>query len=435
VENSRSGRKRKRTSVSESSKSSPIAAQAWTRQPPKPPRQKKKKLIAGRELRDRGARKGYAEPSSSDEDFEDQESDEDAVEEEEVEEVEDNDEFEVEEAVDGDVVRVEKPPMSRRITLKIKSGLWQQMSQEAEPQGSNGTKDHGDDEGLDAVADDEPDTDLQAEVQDLQEDAQIVMVVDDDDDEGPRRPTRRVTRQSLESNKKETESTHPSHGRKGVARQSRSNANGDKATSPQEGRRSSMRSRLRKQMHRSSREDKKKKRHVSESEFEDEGADDPADDDLSIASDGNGIVDDDSEEGYSSAPRRHSRKPPPPRAKSRRSRNVSNADSGEDGDLIEELRDIGAELPPRQRQLRPTERMNYFIPPPPDKDDVFLTGPSTSKKRTGTGRGFGGFGGFGGDFSNMGLGDRFRGINGLGTAGGADDSSDSVVVDQVMANI
>jgi hypothetical protein len=27
----------------------------------------------------------------------------------------------------------------------------------------------------------------------------------------------------------------------------------------------------------------------------------------------------------------------------------------------------------------------------------------------------------------MGLGDRFRGITGLGTAGGADDSSDSVI--------
>jgi hypothetical protein len=100
---------------------------------------------------------------------------------------------------------------------------------------------------------------------------------------------------------------------------------------------------------------------------------------------------------------------------------------GEEEDLIEELREIGAEIPQRQRQLRPTERMNYFIPPPPDKDDIFLPASTAGKKRPGSGRGFGGFGGFGGDFSNMGLGDRFRGITGLGTAGGADDSSDSVI--------
>lgn len=71
--------------------------------------------------------------------------------------------------------------------------------------------------------------------------------------------------------------------------------------------------------------------------------------------------------------------------------------------------------------------MNYFIPPPPDKDDILLPASASGKKRPGSGRGFGGFGGFGGDFSNMGLGDRFRGITGLGTAGGADDSSDSVI--------
>jgi hypothetical protein len=91
--------------------------------------------------------------------------------------------------------------------------------------------------------------------------------------------------------------------------------------------------------------------------------------------------------------------------------------------LEDELREIGAEIPAHKRQLRPTERMNYFIPPPPDKDDVLLP-PSSQRKRPGAGRGFG-FGGFGGDFSSMG-GDRFRGITGLGTAGGADNSSDSV---------
>jgi len=71
--------------------------------------------------------------------------------------------------------------------------------------------------------------------------------------------------------------------------------------------------------------------------------------------------------------------------------------------------------------------MNYFIPPPPDKDDIFFGPPTTGKKRSGgTGKGFGGFGGFGGDFRGMGLSERFRGITGLGTAGGAEDSSDSV---------
>ena len=396
-------------------------------------------------MRDRGARKGYAEPSSSDDEFDDRDSDDDDNDDNDDnddEEEEDKDEHQVEEILDdNDEVVVQTRPLTRTITLKIKTGMWQQMSQGSEPAGSNGGKHNGDSEDQDAVADDvedkdavaddEPDADLEAEVQDLQEEVKIVFDDDDDDDddEGPRRPTRRVTRQSLESNKKESESSRPNHGRKGIARQRRSSdkANGDKASSP-EGRRSSMRSRLRKQMHRSSREDKKKKHQVSESEFEDEGVDDPADDDISMASDRHGIIDDgDSEEDYSSAPRRHVRKPPPrSRAKSRRSRNVSDDGSGEDEDLIEELRDIGAELPPRQRQLRPTERMNYFIPPPPDKDDVFLAGPTSNKKRSGTGRGFGGFGGFGGDFSNMGLGDRFRGITGLGTAGGADDSSDSV---------
>ena len=83
-------------------------------------------------------------------------------------------------------------------------------------------------------------------------------------------------------------------------------------------------------------------------------------------------------------------------------------------------------MPQRQRQLRPTEPKNYFIPPPPDKDDIFLPAPMSGKKRQGPGRGFGSFGGFGGDFSGMGLGNRFKGITGLGTAGGAEDSSDSV---------
>ena len=56
--------------MSDSSKSSPGVA-AWTRKPPKPASKKKKKLIAGRELRDRGARKAYVEATTSDEDFED----------------------------------------------------------------------------------------------------------------------------------------------------------------------------------------------------------------------------------------------------------------------------------------------------------------------------------------------------------------------------
>jgi hypothetical protein len=188
-----------------------------------------------------------------------------------------------------------------------------------------------------------------------------------------------------------------------------------------------MKDRLRKELRRPSRGEKpkKKKTKSSESEFEDEG--DEPDDDVSVVSD-KGI---ESEEDYSSGPsRRHSRKPPPhPRGRPKRSRNVSDdaiSDDAIDDELEAELREIGAEIPQRKRQLRPTERMNYFIPPPPGKDDIFLPPPSAGKKRPGPGRGYGGFGGFGGDFSNMGLGDRFRGIAGLGTAGGAEDSSDSV---------
>jgi hypothetical protein len=409
-----------------------MAVSSWTRQPPKPATKKKKKLIAGRELRDRGRRKEYAEPSTSDDEF--LEDDE----EEEGEEKEEEGAESVNEVGEDDLA-YEEQPKSMRIILKIKPGVLEQIRQQSEPAVSNGTEHNEEDHDQDAAMDQDGAADLEAEVQDLQENAKMDQDDDDDDDEegGPRRPTRRVTRQSSLS-KPENTTSRSAHGRKGVGRQDglSSKSNGTHSKSPEEGRRPSMRSRLRQEMRRPSRADEKKKKkpQVSESEFEDEGDDDPADDDISLASKEEGIVDnDDSEEEYSSAPpRKRSRKPPPARGKSRRSRNVSDDDDvdslGDDDDLIEDLREIGAEIPQRQRQLRPTERMNYYVPPPPDKDDILLPASTSAKRRPGSGRGFGGFGGFGGDFSNMGLGDRFRGITGLGTAGGADDSSDSVLL-------
>ena len=422
--------------MSESSKSSPVASASWTRRPPKPATKKKKKLIAGRELRDRSGRKVYAEVSSDeDEDFllEDEEEAENDVkgEEEEEEEEEEYAEDEVaadeiaEENEEGEV----QQPKTRRITLKFKSAVLQGLSQGSQPPEPNGAKHTGEDDenDLDAPADVE---DLEAEVEDLKATVDLVhdIVDDDEDDEGgPRKLTRRVTRQTSLS---KPESSRPVHGRKGVARQNRSsenqNPNGTRS-SPNSSRRASMKNRLRKELRRPSRDEKpkKKKAKSSESEFEDEGEE--PDDDLSIESD-KGVQ---SEEDYSSGPsRRHARKPAAPsRGRPKRSRNVSDdAETSDDAvdELEEELREIGAEIPQRRRQLRPTERMNYFIPPPPGKDDISFPPPSASKKRPGTGRGYGGFGGFGGDFSNMGLGDRFRGIAGLGTAGGAEDSSDSV---------
>lgn len=402
--------------MSESSKSSPVAS-SWTRQPPKPITKKKKKLIAGRELRERGARKVYAESSTSDYEEEEEEADLGGGE----PDAEDHLALEQEEEEE------EEKPRTKKITLRISSSLLRQARETAGESTANGVAEEMDEEQKKIVVDAEVD-DLQAEVEDLKETVLIDEQEDDDDDEGPRRLTRRVTRQSSLSKPAEAPE-RPSHGRKGVARQTRSsektNGNG---VSPQDGnRRSSMRHRLREEARRRSRKDKKKRANVSESEFEDDD-DEAEDDDISAESEGNAAVENDSEESYSSAPRRKRTKKPPPSRGKRRSRHVSDEDSlEEDNDgLLEELREIGAEIPQRQRQLRPTERMNYFIPPPPDKDDIILPPPGSAKKRTGAGRGFGGFGGFGGDFSGMGLSDRFRGITGLGTAGGADDSSDSV---------
>ena len=393
-----------------SSKSSPPAS-AWTRAPPKPMKKKKKKLIAGRELRDRGVRKVYAESSSS-----------------EYEEEEEGEEDDVVEA-DGDghftpdEEEVEEPkPQTRRIILRISSQVLKEASQTVEETDTNGVVEEVEEE-KDALADQEVE-DLQAEVEELKQTVNNDDDEDDDDDEGgPRRLTRRVTRQSSMSKTTEVYERRPSHGRKGVARQDKSNGNGE--LPPDGDRRSSMRDRLRQEARRPSHSSKKKKKaKESESEFEED--EDAIDDDISMESEGNVVVDNDSEESYSSRPRRkHNKKPSP--QKKRRSRHVSDEDSlDEDNeDLLEELREIGAEIPQRQRQLRPTERMNYFIPPPPDKDDIFLPAATPTRKRNGAGKGLGGFGGFGGDFSGMGLGDRFRGITGLGTAGGADDSSDS----------
>jgi hypothetical protein len=376
-------------------------------------------LIAGRELRDRGARKEYAEPTS-DEDFDDDDDNDD----------DDEEPDAADHVTDHDDDEDHEPPqrLTRRITLRLKSTAFQTMSQGSQQPGSNGTKHNGDDEDEDAPADDDPPAAVESElVEQVVEVRELIKLDDDDDDDdegGPRLLTRRVTRQQSVS-QRDPVPERPSHGRKGVARQNRSSekTNGDRKSPPDRDRRSSIRSRLRKQMRRSSREQSKKKQ-PSDSEFEAD-EDDPADDDVSLGSGDRGIVDDGTEEDYSSAPRaKRSRKPPPPpRRRSRRSRNVSDESvSDRINDLEDELREIGAEIPHRPRQLRPTERMNYFIPPPPGKDDIFLP-PSSTRKRPGTGRGFGGFGG---DFSNMGIGDRFRGITGLGTAGGADDSSDSV---------
>jgi hypothetical protein len=412
--------------MSESSKSSPVATASWTRRPPKPATKKKKKLIAGRELRDRGGRKVYSElTSDEDEDF--------LLDDENEDEVEDEDLKEEEEYAEEEQVIVEEEqeeiehPKTRRITLKFKSAVLRDLSQGSQPPEPNGAKHTGEeDDDLDAPADVD---DLEAEVQDLKATINLVEEDDEDDEDdegGPRKLTRRVTRQSSLS---KPEPARPVHGRKGVARQNRSNENekpNGSRSSPDTSRHRTMKDRLRKELRRPSRGEKpkKKKAKSSESEFEDEG--DEPDDDVSVESD-KGV---ESEEDYSSGPsRRHSRKPPPSRGRPKRSRNVSDdaiSDDVIDDELEAELREIGAEIPQRRRQLRPTERMNYFIPPPPGKDDIFLPPPSAGKKRPGTGRGYGGFGGFGGDFSNMGLGDRFRGIAGLGTAGGAEDSSDSV---------
>ena len=344
-------------------------------------------------------------------------------------EVEEEVEVEVEEKAVGLVVGDEEEETyeeeqvvhrTRKITLKFNAEMLQQINKESETPDTNGAKHNGDDEDVPAEVED-----LEAEIQDLKEAAKLDGDDEDDEEDAPRRLTRRVTRQSSFSKQQDSTTTdRPVHGRKGVARQDRSSEkpNGDRAT-VSSNRRPSMHDRLRK-MRRTSRDDKKekKKAKVSESEFEDEGEEDP-DDDISIVS---GDKDVDSEGAYSSVSRqRHSRKLAPSRSKPKRSRNVSDEDSVDDIDDIEaELREIGAEIPQRQRQLRPTEPKNYFIPPPPDKDDVFLPAPMSGKKRSG--RSFGSFGGFGGDFSGMGLGNRFRGITGLGTAGGAEDSSDSV---------
>ena len=414
--------------MSESSKSSPLATTSWTRRPPKPAA-KKKKLVAGRELRDRSGRKVYVELSTDeDEDYlfdnEEDEKEEDIKEE--GEEYPDDDLAEEEEEEE---VKVQQPK-TRTITLKFKSEVLRELSQGSQPPEPNGAKHLGEDEDddLDPAADVE---DLEAEVQDLKATAGLVQAdeEDDDDEGGPRKLTRRVTRQASLSR---PEPTRPVHGRKGVARQNRSsenqNPNGTRS-SPDSSRRGTMKDRLRKELRRPSREEKpkKKKAKISESEFEDEG--DEPDDDVSISSEK--AVE--SEEDYSSGPsRRHSRKAAaaPSRGRPKRSRHVSDDDETSDDAIDEleaELREIGAEIPQRRRQLRPTERMNYFIPPPPGKDDIFLPPTEAGKKRPGTGRGYGGFGGFGGDFSNLGLGDRFRGMAGLGTAGGAEDSSDSVI--------
>jgi ATPase family AAA domain-containing protein 2 len=391
--------------LSGSSHSSPPAS-AWTRAPPKAVLKKKKKLVAGRELRDRGVRKIYAESSSSE--YEEEEEDE----EQDIEQAEEDNHFTPEEE--------DEKPRTRKIILRISTELLQRASQSLEVPETNGATEKVE-EDEQAVVEEEVE-DLQAEVEELKETVIINEEEDEDDEGGPRRLTRRVTRQLLVKSAEVPE--RPSHGRKGVARQDKVN----RRTSPDTGRRSSMRHRLRQEARRpsySEKEKKKKKRKESESEFEDEGEEAIEDDDISVESKGNTVVDDDTEEGYSSAPRRKRTQKPPAR-KTRRSRNASDEESLEEDndDLLEELREIGAEIPQRQRQLRPTERMNYFIPPPPDKDDIFLPPATPGRRRNGAGKG-GAFGGFGGDFSGMGLGDRFRGITGLGTAGGADDSSDS----------
>jgi hypothetical protein len=418
---SRSGRKRKRTvSVSSEAVSSPKAG--WTRKPPKAaPKKKKKKLVAGRELRDRKQRKTYAEESSgSDKDFQESEGDENDDEqqedqkdehvEEEQQPEEDEDEFDEEDAP--------LAPKTRKITLRLKSNVLQELSQSSMPPeehpGANGN-------GTPAA---ETTEDLEAEIADLKDEMVVEIMDEDEEDYQPRRLTRRSTRQSSLSTQKENVSDRPTHGRKGVGRQDGSSkkTNGDE----QSARRRRLENLSRKS--RKSYEEKKRKRHVSESEFEDDGDEEP-DDEVSAVS----ANDDEGSQGeYSSPARRPKKKSSQPRPKPNKKRSRRNSSEYDDesvadvNDLEEELREIGAEIPQRQRQLRPTERMNYFIPPPLDKDDSFFAGGSPTKKRGNSGRALGGFGGFGGDFSGMGLSDRFRGVAGLGTAGGADNSSDSV---------
>jgi len=416
-------RKRKRTG-SMTSHSSPPAG--WTRNPPKAAPKKKKKLIAGRELRDRKQRKTYAESSSSDEDFEEFLDNDD----------EDQKDKSVEEdpQVEGEFeeVAVEPAPRTRKIILRLKSDVLQEISQGSlapeEEAGPNGNGDV-------ATGVSETNEDLEAEIIDLKEEVsvEVVEVVDEDDEDyQPRRLTRRSTRQSSFSTLKETINERPTHGRKGVTRQ-----DGSSGKTNGEGSSSARRRRLEDLSRKSydAERKQKKKPHVSESEFEDDGEEEP-DDDLSAASENDdGRASE--EDGYSSParPARSSKKmSSQSRTSKSKKRSRRNSSDEEDESLVDdvddleaELREIGAEIPQRQRQLRPTERMNYFIPPPPDKDDLFFTaGPSPTKKRANAGRGFGGFSGFGGDFSGLGLADRFRGIAGLGTAGGADDSSDSV---------
>ena len=396
--------------------SSPHAG--WTRKPPKPaPKKKKKKLVAGRELRDRKQRKTYAESSASDEDFLELDDDDDEDEDEENQQDEQFQEDVREEDGEFDEEDAPPAPKTRKIVLRLKADLLQELSQESMPPeqapGPNGN------------ATPAPDIteDLEAEIADLKEEMIVEVLDEDEEDYQPRRLTRRSTRQSSLSTQKENVNDRPTHGRKGVARQDGTSekTNGDGL--------SARRRRLENLSRKSYEEKKKKKPHVSESEFEDDGEEEP-DDEVSAVSEND---DEGSHDEYSSPARRPKKKSSQSRPKTNKKRSRRNSseyddESIEDGvdDLEEELREIGAEIPQRQRQLRPTERMNYFIPPPPDKDDSFFAVGSPTKKRANAGRGLGGFGGFGGDFAGMGLSDRFRGVAGLGTAGGADDSSDSV---------
>jgi len=418
--------------VSEDRESTPLSnSGGWTRQPIVA-KKKKKKLIAGRELRDRGVRKVYVESSSDgDEDYNDDDEDEDEEQDEvevqeEVRAIQDEvqvreDVFYEEEVLEQEVV--EEKQHSRMIKFKIKSSTLQSLSQTQVDLNGEATSQ----EVAEATTED-----LDEEVKYLQETSAVIDDDDDDDEGGPRRPTRRVTRQSSMS-KPDVTSERPTHGRKGLARQSlqQDETNGEEATSQDDTVRHSMRHRLRKELRRPSREEKskKKKSKKSESEFEDDESDEASNDDVLMESEHDRDFD---EEEYSSSPRKKGRpkKSAANGGRGKRSRNANDDYISEEDvdDLDAELREIGAEIPQRQRQLRPTERMNYFIPPPPinEKDDLFFAGGASGKKRSGGGgRGFGGFGGFGGDFSNMAMPDRFRGITGLGKAGGADDSSDS----------
>ena len=121
-----------------------MAVTAWTRQPPKPATKKKKKLIAGRELRERGRRKEYTEPSTSDDEF---------LEDDEEEEGEEEEEEGAESVIEvcEDESAYEEQPKSMKIILKIKPGVLEQIRQESEPAVSNGTE-HVDDHDQDAAA-------------------------------------------------------------------------------------------------------------------------------------------------------------------------------------------------------------------------------------------------------------------------------------------